>query len=258
MRIACGQLDIAWEDKAANYQKAYALLAAARLPAGSLFVLPELFATGFSMNTDVIAEAQPGATEEFLQGLARDHKVFVIAGMAARSPNGKARNQAVVVSPEGRPLLRYSKMQPFTLGGEADHYAAGTEVMVFDWLGCKVAPFVCYDLRFPELFRAAVRQGAEVFPVIANWPVKREMHWVTLLHARAIENLACVVGVNRCGTDPKFSYSGRSMIVDPHGIALAQIGNKEGVITADLDLKELRSWRKEFPALKDMRRDTCG
>ena len=115
-----------------------------------------------------------------------------------------------------------------------------------------MAPFVCYDLRFPEIFRSAVRRGAQVFVVIANWSVKREQHWVTLLQARAIENQACVVGVNRCGTDPKYAYSGHSMIIDAHGTVLAEVGNKETIISADIDLAALELWRKDFPALVDM------
>ena len=116
----------------------------------------------------------------------------------------------------------------------------------------KVVPFICYDLRFPEIFRTAVRQGAEMFVVIANWPNRREMHWVRLLEARAIENLAYVVGVNRTGKDPKLVYSGRTMIIDPHGTILVEAGDLEGVIAADIDPAAVRNWRRDFPALRDM------
>jgi predicted amidohydrolase len=149
-------------------------------------------------------------------------------------------------------VARYNKIHPFTLGGESQHYAAGEDLVLTEWAGCKVAPMICYDLRFPELFRSAVRRGAQLFTVIANWPVKREQHWVTLLQARAIENQAYVIGVNRCGTDPKHVYSGRSMIVDPHGNILAEIGNREGMIEAAIDVAALEAWRKDFPALQDI------
>jgi predicted amidohydrolase len=107
-------------------------------------------------------------------------------------------------------------------------------------------------LRFPEIFRTAVKRGAEVFVVIADWPNRREHHWVTLLQARAIENLAYVVGVNRAGKDPFHVYPGRSMIVDPHGKILADAGLNEGIVSAEIDPVVVRSWRKDFPALQDI------
>jgi len=116
-----------------------------------------------------------------------------------------------------------------------------------------VAPFICYDLRFPELFRMAVRQGAQLYVVIANWPASRVHHWVTLLQARAIENQAYVVGVNRCGSDPKVAYAGRSLVVSPRGVILADAGGGERVLSAELDLAALQAYRAEFPVLQDMR-----
>jgi omega-amidase len=118
-----------------------------------------------------------------------------------------------------------------------------------------VAPFICYDLRFPEAFRVATRRGAQVLAVIANWPAAREGHWMTLLRARAIENQTFVIGVNRCGTDPNHTYSGRSQIIDPRGEILADAGSTEGLIHGRLDLQLLTAYRNEFPALRDMRDD---
>jgi omega-amidase len=116
-----------------------------------------------------------------------------------------------------------------------------------------VSPFVCYDLRFPEIFRNAIKKGAQVLTVIANWPEPREAHWLALLKARAIENQAFVIGVNRCGRDPKLAYSGRGQVIDPRGNVLADGGNAEGVFGAELDLASLAAYRKDFPALQDMR-----
>jgi predicted amidohydrolase len=116
-----------------------------------------------------------------------------------------------------------------------------------------VAPFICYDLRFPEHFRTAARHGAQLITVIASWPIARIQHWVTLLQARAIENQAYVAGTNRCGTDPKFTYTGRSLIVSPKGEILADAGNAETVISADLSLDDLLAYRKDLPFLADMR-----
>jgi predicted amidohydrolase len=252
MRAYCCQLDIAWENKPENYRKVRALLTSANVPPGSLIVLPEMFATGFSMNVSTIVEGESAATAQWAQKLAHELGVYVVAGLAVLDGAGRARNQALVVSPRGEVVARYNKIHPFTLGGEAQHYVAGEELVLCSWGRCRVAPLICYDLRFPEVFRSAVRQGAQLFTVIANWPVKRVNHWVTLLQARAIENQAYVIGVNRAGTDPKHEYSGRSMIIDPHGSILEEIGNREGLISAEIDIDALETWRKDFPALQDM------
>jgi predicted amidohydrolase len=255
MKIYCCQFDIAWENKPASHERARALLRGTRIKPGSLVLLPEMFATGFSMNVEAIREGHTRESERFLAELARELGACVIGGVVTTGADGRGRNQAVAFSPEGRELARYTKMQPFNLGGEGQHYAAGGGVVTFEWQGCTVAPFVCYDLRFPELFRAAVRRGAQVFAVIANWPVMRIGHWVTLLQARAIENLAGVAGVNRVGDDPKLKYNGRSLIVGPRGDVLADAGETARVIGADLDLADLEQWRADFPALRDMRAD---
>ena len=150
-------------------------------------------------------------------------------------------------------LVRYSKIHPFSYGGETEQYAAGKDVLTYRLGEFLVAPFVCYDLRFPEVFRHAVKKGAQLYTVIANWPEPREAHWLALLKARAIENQAFVLGVNRCGRDPKLAYSGRGQIVDPRGQVLADGGGSEGVFGAEIDLGSLLSYRKDFPALQDMK-----
>ncbi|HUR47396.1 MAG TPA: carbon-nitrogen family hydrolase [Candidatus Saccharimonadales bacterium] len=254
MKIFCCQHDIVWENKAANHAKVRMLLKAANIPQGALVLLPELFSTGFSMNVPGICEGPARETEEFLIELAQELNATVMGGAVVTGADGRGRNQALVFSPEGRELARYSKMQPFSLGGELQHYTPGEEIVTFAWGGFTVAPFICYDLRFPELFRAAARKGAHLITVIANWPVTRIQHWITLLQARAIENQAYVAGVNRCGTDPRYVYNGRSIIVNPHGDIIADAGNGESVIGADLDLAAVVKWRADFPALQDMRK----
>jgi len=252
MKVYCCQLDIVWENKPENFRKVRALLERTRPEAGSMVVLPEMFSTGFSMNVAGIAEENSPGAEEFLREVARDLGVLVVGGLVNKGNDAKGRNQAVVFSPEGKEVTRYSKIHPFTFGGELDHYSRGERIEHFEWHGLKVAPFICYDLRFPEIFRTAVKQGAEMFVVIANWPNKREQHWVTLLQARAIENLAYVVGVNRAGSDPKLVYPGRTMIIDPHGNILADAGPSEEIISAAIEPDAVRSWRRDFPALKDI------
>ena len=251
MHVYCCQFDIAWEDKGANHARVRAMLEEAAVERGSLVILPEMFATGFSMAVEKIAEDSAGPTRVFLSHLAQAVGVWLMGGVVTRGPDGLGRNEAVVYSPAGMEVARYAKMHPFSFGKETGNYGRGDEVVVFEWEGVQVAPFVCYDLRFPEVFREAVFRGAQVICVIANWPSSREAHWVTLLRARAIENQAYVAAVNRCGEEPKLSYSGRSLIIDPRGEVIADAGDGEKVIFAELDMKGLAEYREEFPALKD-------
>jgi predicted amidohydrolase len=256
MQALAVQLDIAWEDKPANFARVRRLLESAKPQPGSLIVLPEMFATGFSMSVFAVREAEDRPAEKFLAEIARQYKSTVIGGVVNAGPDGKGLNQSLVFNSEGQPLARYNKIHPFTLGDEGIHYTAGERITLFDWQGggtaLKVAPFVCYDLRFPEIFRSAAKKGAQVMAVIANWPAKRVEHWTTLLKARAIENQAYIIGVNRAGSDPKHTYPGKSAIFDPHGNLLAGAGDRECVIQAEIDPAIVDGWRKEFPALSDM------
>ena len=255
MHVTAIQLDIAWEDKPANFERVRQLVGAARPEAGGLLVLPEMFATGFSMDVARIHEGRERETETFLAGMAREHSAYVIGGVVNLGPDGRGRNEAVVFGPDGSEVARYAKMHPFSFGGEPEHYSPGDRVVT-----CRIGEFtaaisICYDLRFPELYRAAVLAGADLLVVIANWPAPRAAHWTALLAARAIENQAYVVGVNRCGNDLKHTYAGHSQIIGPRGTVLADAGEQEGSITAALDLESLKAYRREFPALSDIRRD---
>jgi predicted amidohydrolase len=254
MRVIGLQLDCVWENKPANHAKVLSLLERAKPGPETLVVLPEMFATGFSMNVKGIDDTESRETQDFLSRVAVEYKVYLAGGVVTTNADGRGLNQCVVYSPDGDEVARYSKMQPFTLGGESDHYAAGQRPVVFNCLGFNVAPFICYDLRFPEIFRAAVAQGANLFPVIASWPVAREDHWLALLNARAIENQSYVVGVNRCGDDPKLHHSGRSAVFDPGGKCLADAGNEEGWVDVALELQDLIEYRKQLPFLNDMRK----
>ncbi len=255
MHVACCQLDTVWENKAANHARVCALLDAADVPLGALVVLPEMFATGFSMNVAAVAEGDARETTAFLSETARARGVFVLAGLVTKGDDGRGRNEAVLFDPDGQEQARYQKMHPFSFGGEAKHYAPGDHPIVASVGEFALAPFVCYDLRFPEAFRSAARRGAELFIVIANWPTARVAHWIALLIARAIENQAYVVGVNRCGQDPQLAYPGRSLVIDPQGNVLADAGSGEGILQADLDRDALLAWRQAFPALADIHPD---
>ena len=254
-QVAVVQMDVIWEDRRSNHAKAQSLLSAAKIKPGSLVILPEMFSTGFSMNLSACAQSSQRPDEQFLIQAAREHQAFVLGGVVIKGPDHKGRNQAVAFGPDGGEIARFTKLHLFTPGLEQDHFTAGDGPVVFDWNGVKVAPMVCYDLRFPEAFRAAVRQGAQVLAVLANWPQPREHHWLALLPARAVENQAYVAAVNRIGASPKEQYAGRSMIIDPGGRIIADAGSAEGVVRAGLDIAALREYRKKFPVLKDVRAD---
>lgn len=248
MRVTLVQLDTVWENKTANFEKVGNLLAAEPPEKGGLIVLPEMFSTGFSLD---LSKTLPAPTElEFCASLAKKHASCVVGGCLEPAANGRAHNLAAAFSPEHE-LARYVKQHPFTGAGEHDFHTSGHQTTVFEWGGFTVAPLVCYDLRFPELFREGLRLGATLFVVIAAWPARRIEHWLTLLRARAIENQAYVIGVNRTGNEPRFIYNGRSVIVDPHGTIVLDAGESEGVVSAEIDPELPKSWRAEFPAVRD-------
>jgi predicted amidohydrolase len=253
MKVFCCQHDIVWEQREPNHAKVKSLLTAANIPRGSLVLLAEMFAAGFSLNIPAISEGAARLTEKFLAETARELGVFLLGGVIGNGAAGKGRNEAVVFSPESREVARYCKTRPFTPGGETASYELGTGPILFDWDGCSVAPFICYDLRFPEIHRPAARAGAQLMTFIASWPDARLAHWVKLLQARAIENQCYVAGVNRIGNDPQFHYSGRSLIVNPMGEIIADAGDREGVIGADIDLATLMEYRTKLPFLADIR-----
>ncbi len=255
MTLFCCQHDIVWEDKSATHARVENVPGQMAFPPGSLLVLPEMFSTGFSLDVPRIAEGEERKSERFLADVARASGIFVEGGVVTTGEGGRGRNEAVIFSPEGREIARYCKMQPFTLGGESACFTAGAAPVVFQWGACLVAPFICYDLRFPEIFRPAARAGVQLITVIASWPETRIGQWVKLLQARAIENQCYVAGVNRVGSDPRFRYSGRSLIVDFRGDIVADAGSEENIISAELDLGALAEYRRELPFLADIRDD---
>lgn len=254
MNVVALQYDIAWEDRETNFDIVRRLLTKSAVEPGSLIVLPEMFSTGFSMDVSKVAESKKSGTEKFLSSIAWQYESHVIGGIVSKDQSsGMGRNELAVYDPSGRPVALYQKNYTFSYTDESNHYQAGDGLAMFKWRDFNVCPVICYDLRFPELFRAGVRNGADLFTVSANWPDARVRHWKTLLEARAIENLAFVVGVNRVGTDPRFRYPGGSRIIDHHGKLLAEAGDSEAVLTSELDYADLVAWRREFPALEDIK-----
>lgn len=253
MQVIGVQFDIVWENKEANFKRVRALLKDARVEPGALVVLPEMFATGFSMQVEKTVEPAQGPTQQFLSQLARETGAYVVGGVVTPGADGRGRNEALVVDPKGNEILRYCKMHPFPLAGEDKHFDRGDEPCSFAWGPFRIAPSICYDLRFPELYRHQSRFGAQVLVVIANWPVARDAHWQALLRARAIENQAYVIGVNRVGNDPTLAYAGHSLILDPRGETLAAAGESPQLVQADLQFEPLIDYRQQLPVLRDMR-----
>lgn len=251
------QIDPRWEDKAANFERVKSLLGGARVERGDLVLLPEMFDTGFSMNTAVTADTD-GRTLAFLTDLARGLGAYVQGGRTVRSgEDGLALNAMVIAGPDGTVVDEYHKIHPFSLGREHESFAGGKRVFTYRWgqegSALSVCPAICYDLRFPELFRAGLSQGAHMYALGACWPESRQAHWRALLIARAIENQAFVLGVNRTGSDPTLKYTGGSIAVGPRGDILGELDNREGVLSVEIDPREVHSWREKFPAWKDRR-----
>ncbi len=254
MQLVACQYDIQWEDPASNYQKVEELLENTGIESGALIALPEMFSTGFSMNIAKVAENSPSESERFLSRTAKRYGSWIMGGLVFEQDNGHGCNELAVFDPAGGLVGRYRKNYSFSLGGESDHYDAGSEFLIFDWQGFRVCPTICYDLRFPELYRRGVKEGANLFVDCACWPAARVEHWRTLLQARAIENQAVVMGVNRIGKDPNWAYAGNSLIIDHKGNVLADAGEQENCIKASITLQSVQAWREAFPALKDMKR----
>lgn len=255
MRLLGLQYDIAWEDRAANVATARRLVASAAPEPGSLIVLPEMALTGFSMDVARVADTEARESEAALCALALDTRCSVLGGVVRRTTDGRGLNEALLAGPHGGVVGRYAKMHPFSLTGEHQHYAPGGGPAGFSCGPFQLAPFVCYDLRFPEIFRTAARRGATLIVVIACWLKARHAHWRPLLQARAIENQAWVVGVNRCGHDPRFGYPGGSVVFAPDGTVAAELGATEGVLQADLAPGPVAALRSAFPVLQDLRAD---
>ena len=250
MRVALIQMDLAWEDVPENHRRAGRLLEEAKRRGAQLAVLPEMFSTGFSMDSTRIAQPPGGATEEFLRESAARLGVWILAS-TPEAGEPAPRNMALLVAPDGS-VQRYAKIHPFSYAGEDRAYAGGDRILTARIGDVRVTPFICYDLRFPEPFRAAA-DDTDLFVVVANWPDARRDHWRTLLRARAIENLAYVAGVNRVGEGGRLRYVGDSAVISPWGEVLVEGGEEEAVLVADVDPEVVRSARERFPALRDRR-----
>jgi predicted amidohydrolase len=254
VQIAAIQHDIVWNDRAANFERLAPRIAAAAASGAELVVLAETFSTGFAVDEADLAEPEGGASSQFLSDQAAEHGLWV-CGTCPEVPGGdddrRPYNSLVFAAPDGA-THRYRKIHPFTYGGETKHFRAGTEFAPLRIGGVRVTPFVCYDLRFADEFWQLAEQ-TDVYVVPANWPAPRRLHWQTLLQARAIENLAYVVGCNRVGRGGGLEYVGDSRVVDPLGELLATAAADETTLHARIDPDRVAEARQRFGFLDDRR-----
>ncbi len=252
MRIAAVQHDIVWEDREANFARLAPQVARAVGAGAELVVLSETFSTGFSM-TPGIGEPEGGPSARFLAGCAAEHGVWVAGSCPEIAGDGALPyNSFVLAGPDGA-VHRYRKLHPFTHGGEHERFRAGEGPVTVTIGDVRITPFVCYDLRFADVFWAAAAD-TDVYLVTANWPAARREHWTTLLRARAIENQAYVVGCNRVGTaGDGTAHTGDSRIVDPMGEVLAAAAGTETLVIADVHAAEVAATRDRLRFLDDRR-----
>jgi predicted amidohydrolase len=255
LRIAAIQHDIVWSDRDANFEHVAPMVRAAAGAGAGLVLLTETFSTGFVTDDVAIGEPEGGPSSSFLLDQAREHGVWV-GGSCPEVPadagdDRRPHNSFVLAAPDGT-VHRYRKIHPFSYGGEEKYFRPGTDFVTVDVDGLRVSLFICYDQRFADEFWQLARD-TDVYLVPANWPAKRRLAWTTLLQARAIENQAYVVGVNRVGDGGGIAYCGDSRIVDPLGELLATAAHTESILLADVAAATVRGTRDHFPFLQDRR-----
>lgn len=251
LKVSLIQTHQFWEDKAANLSHFEELLT--HVPEETeLIVLPEMFHTGFSMNANKLAEEMDGMGVNWLKKQAQNKNAACVASLIIKE-NDNFFNRLVFVRPNGD-INYYDKRKLFGLAKEEMTYHPGEEKKIITYKGWKILLQVCYDLRFPEIQRNRVVNDNFDYDLlinIANWPEKRNHHWKTLIQARAIENQAYLIAVNRVGTGNGLDYSGDSAVITPLGIPLGQEAGKEKVIQETLAVDLLFEVRKKMPFLKD-------
>jgi len=249
LTVSFVQTALHWHDAAANRAAIGQQLAGLAQPT-DLLVLPEMFTTGFSMEAASQAETMAGPTVAWLRAQAAAHDA-VVTGSVIIEENGRYYNRLFWARPDGD-LRYYDKRHLFTLAGEQHTYTPGTARLVEEWRGWRICPLVCYDLRFPVWSRNQPIAPYDLILFVANWPAVRRSAWTTLLRARAIENVACALGVNRVGTDGLgHAYSGDSALVDAKGNYLVEAENQTGIFTHTLSRADLDDFRSKFAALND-------
>lgn len=247
LNVAVVQTELAWHDRQANLEHFDLLLEP--LNGVDLVVLPEMFTTGFTMESASLAEPEDGPTSVWMRQQARRLDAVVTGSIIVQAADGSHRNRLLWARPDGE-LLHYDKRHLFRMAGEHEHFSPGERQVQFELKGWRIRPLICYDLRFPVWSRDA--QHTDLLLYTANWPGARRLHWNRLLPARAIENLCYVAGVNRVGIDGKgFAYTGDTQVLDFQGESLFNAGEADGVFEVTLNAAELAAYRTRFPAYLD-------
>ena len=242
-----------WENKVGNLDNYSSLLK--EVDTCDLIILPEMFHTGFSMNVEELAEEMENSIGiNWLKKIASQKKSAIYTSLIIKE-NNQFYNRGVFIYPDGQ-IEKYDKRKSFGLAGEDKYFTAGTEKKVIEYKGWKIQLQICYDLRFPEIARNKIESNLlptyDVLLYVANWPEKRNLHWKTLLRARAIENQCYVIGVNRVGVDGKeLNYSGDSIVVDALGNENGCAPSCENLLKIKLQKEDLDKIRRDLPFLKD-------
>lgn len=249
LKIVSVQADLIWENPKANLQHLEKWILADNREV-DVIVLPEMFATGFTMNPQQFAAVENGIELQWLRKIAQT-KNAAIVGSLSFCADDKFYNRLFWVNPDGK-IFQYDKRHLFSFAKEDSQYTAGSERIIIEYKGWKICPLVCYDLRFPVWSRNDKNNPYDVLIYVANFPQSRTHAWTSLLIARAIENQSYVIGVNRVGNDGNNIYhSGDSMIIDPVGAVLQHSEGKEALLYQSLGKENLVKMRRYLPFLKD-------
>ncbi|AMA72405.1 MULTISPECIES: carbon-nitrogen family hydrolase [Aneurinibacillus] len=258
MKIALIQMDVTIGEPDVNFEKAHRLMKQAMEQAPDIIVLPEMWNTGYALEiAEQIADIDGQRTKELFSSFAKENNVAIVGGsvLYRDSQSGNVTNTMFVFNEHGEQVLRYDKIHLFRLMDEDKFLTAGNTFGLFEHQGETIGTMICYDLRFPQLSRKLVNQGAKILINAAQWPTSRVDHWRKLLVARAIENQSFVVAVNRCGESRNTSFPGSSMVIDPLGEILLQGDSSEQIYYAEIDLSKVDDTRKHIPVLTDQRLD---
>jgi omega-amidase len=253
MKVGLFQYSPEWEDKETNKKKILEILKSTNLNF-DLIVFPEMTLTGFTMKTSLSEpfNINESPTLKFFTQLAKDFSTCVVAGFIEQE-NDKVFNTLFFIDQNGEIIAKYRKIHLFSFSKEDKFYCSGNEPVMVENRNQKIGLSICYDLRFPELFRVYAKSKVDLIINIANWPVTRIEHYVHLLKARSIENQCFVIGVNRVGYGGKEYYDGRSSIFDPLGNEIVCVRDEEKLIEAEIDLNQIKNVREKFPFLNDIK-----
>ena len=251
MNIGLVQYSPKWENPIGTIEQIEKLIEVSDLRETSLLVFPEMSLTGFTMNSKKFAEEMDGISFQYFMQLTRKLKKHIFAGIIEKDESN-IYNSLIHFDDKGIIRIIYRKIHPFSFANEDKNYKAGIETITTKINGITFGLSICYDLRFPELYRQYGKNKVDVITNIANWPSARIDHWNILLQARAIENQCYMIGVNRIGTDSHLEYTGNSSAINPMGKILVR-DKSEKILSVEVTKDEVEKVRTEFPFLNDIK-----